>query len=63
MAMANSRKKQDYDNKYIREHYKGYLIRLSCESEQDIIEHLDRIENKNTYIKDLIVTDMKKTQD
>ena len=61
--MANSRKKQDYDNKYIREHYKGFLIRLSCESEQDIIEHLDRIESKNTYIKDLIVTDMKKTQD
>ena len=63
MTMANSRKKQDYDNKYIREHYKGYLIRLSCENEQDIIEHLDQQENKNEYIKSLIQADMKKTQD
>lgn len=60
--MANSRKKQDYDNKYIREHYKHYGLRLSIENEKDIIDYLDRQKNKNEYIKQLIVADKKNSQ-
>lgn len=61
--MANSRKKQDYDNRYIKEHYKHYYLRLSHTKDKELMEHLDRIKNKNAYIKQLIAADMKKTQE
>lgn len=57
--MPKTRKKQDYDNKYVKEHYKPYYLRLSFEKEAEIINHLDRQQNKNEYLKQLIVNDMK----
>lgn len=60
--MAKSRKKLDYDNKYIKEHYKHYYLRLSYEKDQELMAYVDQLENKNRYIKNLISEDMKKTQ-
>ena len=57
--MPSSRKKLDYDNKYIKEHYKPYYLRLNYEKDQELIEHLDRQHNKNEYLKTLISNDMK----
>lgn len=61
--MANSRKKQDYDNQYRKEHYKNYCFRMVYEKDRELMEHYDRQPNKNEYIKHLIEADMKKTQD
>ena len=60
--MAQSRKKQDYDNRYRKEHYKNYCFRMIIEKDQELMNHYDRQPNKNEYIKQLIAADMKKTQ-
>lgn len=35
-------------------------IRLNNKTDSDILEHLDQIENKQGYVKDLIRKDMKR---
>lgn len=57
--MAVSRKKQDYINKYAKEHYRHYYLRLQYEKDKEIIDYLDKKESKNNYIKNLIINDMK----
>lgn len=62
VIMAQSRRKQDYDNKYRKEHYKNYCFRMIIEKDQDLMEYYEQIPKKNEYIKALIKADMEKTQ-
>ena len=57
--MPITRKKQEYLNRYTKEHYKHYTIRIHLEKEAEIINHLDQMPNKTDYIKNLIIADMK----
>lgn len=59
--MANRRTKQDYDNKYIKEHYKRFMFRMSLEKDSDLISYFYSKPNKNEYLKQLIAADMKKS--
>lgn len=45
-------------NKYNKENTKTYLIRLNKLSDADVIRWLDRQQNKNGYIKNLILKDI-----
>lgn len=68
--MAKSRKEiqQDYlkrtsysaNNKYNKEKTKMYAIRVVMETEQDIIQKLESVDNKSGYIKKLIRKDIAK---
>ncbi len=44
--------------KYDKTHTKMYAIKLNLETDADIIEKLDSVENKQAYIKALIRADM-----
>lgn len=45
-------------NKYNKEHTKDICLRLMINTESDIIEELERQDNKNGYIKRLIREDI-----
>ncbi len=45
---------------YQKENVKQIKFTLSKIHDQDIIEHLDGVQNKNGYLKELIRADMKK---
>lgn len=49
-------------NKYGKEKTRRYTISAMINTEQDIIQKLDSVENKNGYIKALIREDIKKSQ-
>ena len=53
--VENRRKAQ---SKWIRENTKGFYIRLNKSTDQDIIDHLAKLENKQGYVKDLIRMDI-----
>ena len=44
--------------KYMRKAYKKYAIIIRYDTEQAIIDHLEKQESKNNYIKELIKKDM-----
>ena len=48
-------------NKYNKENTKTYLIRFNKLSDADLIRWLDRQQNKNGYIRNLILKDILKT--
>ena len=50
-------KKINYINKYNKQNYKMYQFRVKKE-EKEIIKKLDEIENRNKYIRDLILEDI-----
>ena len=60
--MPLSRKKQDYNNKFVRENYKHYYLRIRYDKDKELIAHLENLPNKNEYIRNLIAKDIK-TQD
>lgn len=49
-----------YIDQYKREHYKSVAFRVNKETEKDILQKLDSVENKADYIKQLIRNDLKK---
>lgn len=61
------RKKDDYNKfdhiKYLaawqKTHTKSYAFRFNCNTDADIIEILDNVENKSAYVKKLIRNDNK----
>lgn len=59
-----ARKFTEHAKTYIREYKKAHTTRitlqLNYEHDQDILDHLNKIKNKNGYLKDLIRADMKK---
>ena len=60
--MPQSRRKQNYDNRYRKAHYKNYCFRMIYEKDKELMDYYDRQPNKNEYIKSLIEQDMKKAQ-
>lgn len=62
--MDNSNKylesKKNYDLQYAKDNIKQIRFVLNKKIDKEIIEHLDNQENKNAYIKNLILKDMQK---
>ncbi len=54
--------KLDYINKYNRKNKKQIKFELNINTEADIIQHLETIDNKAGYIKQLIRDDIAKKQ-
>ena len=52
--------KSKYDMDYAKDNIKQVKFTLNKNTDADIIEHLDRVENKQGYIKNLIRADIKK---
>lgn len=52
--------KAKYDMQYQKDNIKQVKFILNRNTDQDIIDHLDRVENKNGYLKELIRADIKK---
>lgn len=48
--------------KYDKEHTTGLYLKLNKETDSDIIEKLQAVDNKQGYIKDLIRKDLKGTR-
>ena len=48
----------NYINEYNKENYKMYPFRIK-KSDVDLIEKLDNVSNRNSYIRDLILEDIK----
>lgn len=46
--------------KYDKWHTKGIYLKLNLKTDKDIIEQLERVDNKQGYIKDLIRFDISK---
>ena len=55
-------KRNQYDAKYKKEHYKRFEIKVKIEEEADIIAHLEGITNRNEYIKNLIQKDIEENK-
>lgn len=56
--MSNS----DAVMRWHREHLRQFKFNLNIETESDLIDWLDGIENKQGYIKELIRADMEKSR-
>ena len=54
--------KKDYDINYVITKCKKYTLLLSKEKDKDIIEFLERLPNRNGYLKELIREQIKKEQ-
>ena len=55
--------KADYDREYDKQNRKQVKFVLNKNTDDDIIEYLDGIENKNKYLKELIRKDMESKGD
>ena len=51
-------KRTEYQYKYDKDNTKQYRLKLNTTHDQDIIKHLDSMDNKQGYIKSLIRQDM-----
>lgn len=47
--------------KYNAKNVKQFKLNLNLKTDQDIISHLESVDNKQGYVKDLIRKDMKST--
>ena len=44
----------------VKEKTKGYYLKCHVEHDKDIIDRMESVESKNTYLKELIRKDIKK---
>ncbi len=58
-AIEAYKKKQDYNNKFNKQTYKQFIIRVNKKNET-LINWIESQENKNAYFLQLIESDMKK---
>lgn len=56
--MVSETKKRN-NKKWDKNNTKSFSVKLFLKTDKDIIEHLQKIENKNAYIKQLIRKDIK----
>lgn len=49
--------------KYDKEHTRGIYLKLNITTDAEILQKLDEVENKQAYIKNLILEDIKKGLD
>ena len=54
------KKKKEYTQRYIKENKYTFSLSLNKKYDEEIINHLKKLDNKQKYIKDLIIEDMKK---
>lgn len=54
--------KQEYDINYVRENQKQVMVKINRKTEPDLYAWITGIEHPQTYIKSLILTDMKKAK-
>lgn len=59
--MAKNR--TNYITNYIKKNVKRYELKLSKQNDPDLIEHLSKIDNVNSYLKDLIRKDAENKKD
>ena len=53
-------KNRDNEHKWRKKNLVGYNFTLNVETEKDIIEHFNNVDNKRAYLIELIRKDMKK---
>jgi hypothetical protein len=60
LSKEAKQKKQHYKNvdKHVKEHYRRYGFKLHNERQKNIIDYLDKQENRQQYITNLILQDM-----
>ena len=59
--MAETSKNQlDYIKEYNKNNYVVFRLQVNKKTEPDILEHLEKFDNKSGYLKGLILQDMKK---
>ena len=59
MAKKATNKKKAYIVDYVKKKCKQITLMLNLENDKDIIEWMEKQENKNAYLKELIRKDMK----
>ena len=59
MPYKDKDKMRAYQSKWCKDNTKGVFLKLSKNTDADIISWLDSISNKQGYIKELIRADMK----
>lgn len=57
MPYKDKNKRRTAQSKWLRANTKGFYLRLNLKSDADIIKHLESIENKQGYVKELIRMD------
>lgn len=60
MAYKDKEKRNQYLRNWNRENCKGFYIKLMKSTDSDIIDMLEKQENKQAYIKNLIRADIGK---
>lgn len=60
MARSEESKQQmkQYNLKYVKENVRQYMFKLNKKLDAELVTYLDGMENRNQYIKDLILKDM-----
>lgn len=58
--LEKKKKKVMYETQRIKRVYKRFSFKLRKDTEADVIEYLEKIENKQAYIIELIKEDMNK---
>ena len=53
-------KRAEASNKYNKENTKSYLIRFNKRTDCDVIRKLTEVQNKTSYIRSLILKDIKR---
>ena len=54
--------KNKYDQKFHRENYTRYVLSFRNNSDTELIQKLNSIPNKTDYIRQLVLADIKKSQ-
>lgn len=62
MPYKDASNRRTAQNKWLKENTKGFYIRLNQVNDQDIIEHLKTMSNKQGYVKELIRGDIATTK-
>lgn len=57
MPFKDASKRRASQNKWLKENTKGFYLRLNNKTDADIIQHLESVENKQAYVKELIRMD------
>lgn len=53
------KKKNEYTQRYIKENKYTFSLSLNKKYDEEIINHLKKLDNKQSYIKELIKNDIK----
>lgn len=59
MSDAQKRARNKYDQEH-KDEFKNYHFRLNKENDSDVIAKLESVQNKQGYIKSLILADIEK---